>query len=565
MTKLFVTLLDNSLIASYLIIAVILARIVFKKAPKIISYSLWSLVFVKLLIPFKIESPFSLVRTSPNIVSSNIETMKRINNVEGGDAVSQTLPQPSSQALSIDTLITIIAVIWVTVTVYLLIKSLLTTRKLNSVLSNSRMVEADIFENTHIETAFVFGIFNPIIYIPSGLSESEKNYILEHERTHLRRKDHIIKFVSHIISMVYCFNPLVWLAFHLMVKDMEESCDEAVIARLGEKVKVDYSQTLLNISSPTIFAHNSPVCFAENNTKTRVDNVLKYKKPKRWIYLVGLLVFIALGVLFMTQRNEKYPLDTYRFGQYGKEDFLELEINRDRKSYAFVAGYKDPHIDAGDFEEDGDKLIFTSSINKEKLELEKIKGGYRIKGESEKYPGLSKGVELKQVYAFAKQDNFYLREPRYGIDGLHSGDENVLYADEDLVLYDNPMGAFLIDIKNGKVIDSFAISDDRKDGVNYYIYELSADKKSIYVLVDFGGVESKDMDAPMFEHKIASKELKKIDNFVIDEGFESEKFAKSKLTPEERIESLSKSQGFFLKDRIFTNQDGQDIKLFELK
>ena len=237
MSELFLTVLNMSLTASYVIIFVILIRLLLKKAPKVISYALWGVVAFRLIIPFSFESMFSLMprNTNPVPIPHDIiyQQSPQINSgIEVVDSfVSQSLPAPAIGA-SVNPLqifVEIGAYIWVLGIIALLIYSLVSILILKRRLKSAQLVEKDVFEAKNLKTPFVLGLFRPKIYIPSGLSADEKSYIILHEQTHIRRFDHMVKMVTFLILCIHWFNPLVWVAFLLMSTDMEMSCDVRVV------------------------------------------------------------------------------------------------------------------------------------------------------------------------------------------------------------------------------------------------------------------------------------------------------------------------------------------------
>lgn len=168
---------------------------------------------------------------------------------------------------------------------------------------------------------FVFGLHKPRIYLPNGLSDHEKAYIVKHEQVHIHRYDHIIKPLASAVLCIHWFNPVVWLAFYLMSDDMEKSCDESVIRQMGSGIKKEYSTSLLSLSTGSRFIGGSPLAFGESNTKGRIKNILNYKKPTFWVVLVTLIAVAALSVgLLSNPRNNSLTVKDYA------EQFMEQNI-----------------------------------------------------------------------------------------------------------------------------------------------------------------------------------------------------------------------------------------------
>ena len=311
MKDLFLAIADLSFTASMVILFVLIARLFLKKAPKIFSYLLWFIVFFRLLFPFSIEAPFSFMLVRDKVFSSqkasyqeivkktqeeNLIFMEEKPSIEqspaGGPESFSKLPQNKTGIEGISS-INLAASVWIGGMVLLLIWNGLSTYRFSQKLKRAakELINEEIYRIKGLETAFIFGLLKPKIYLPSGLKSVEELYILSHERVHLSRGDHIIKFLAFFISCIHWFNPLVWLSYYLMTRDMELSCDEAVIRRWGFSVKKKYSSSLLALACQERVFHGSAIAFGENNVQARVKNILSYRKPKKAMS-IGLLVFV---------------------------------------------------------------------------------------------------------------------------------------------------------------------------------------------------------------------------------------------------------------------------------
>lgn len=310
MSKLFLEIINMSITSSYVILFVILIRFFLKKAPKIYSYSLWSVVLLRLTIPFSFQSIFSLMRINTKAIPEDI-MYTQVPQINSGitvidRVVNNSLPAPVIVA-SVNPMqiwIALGGVIWILGLIVLIIYSIITTMKLSKRLKSAVHISDNIYENTIIKTPFVFGLVNPKIYLPKDLSEIEKQYIIKHEQTHIERYDHIIKFVAFLVVSIHWFNPLVWMSFFLMTEDMELSCDEKVIKELGNGIKKDYSNSLLSLSTGRRIIGGSPIAFGENNTKGRIKNILNYKKPEFWVSIVAIIVIVAVGIGLLSNPKE---------------------------------------------------------------------------------------------------------------------------------------------------------------------------------------------------------------------------------------------------------------------
>jgi Antirepressor regulating drug resistance, predicted signal transduction N-terminal membrane component len=309
MIGLFAAIFNMSLTASYAALVVLFVRLLLKKVPKIFSYSLWAVVLFRLICPFSFKSVLSLIPSRVNDVINNVAAPpnfapSNIAGITGGaadPAVQSSVPAVGSvSGVNMHELVLqASAYIWLLGIVALLCYGAFSYFKLKRSLSTSTLVDTNIFETDRIQTPFVLGFIKPRIYIPACLSKDELAYILRHEQTHIRRRDYIIKHVAFLALALHWFNPLMWVCYFLMVKDMEMSCDESVMKQSGEDIRKSYSYSLLSLSvkqSGLI----SPTTFGEGNVKSRVKNVLNYKKPAFWGVAVTVIVVaaVAAGLIF---------------------------------------------------------------------------------------------------------------------------------------------------------------------------------------------------------------------------------------------------------------------------
>jgi len=327
MESVFLRLVDMSLLSSYCIVFVLLIRLLLRKSPKVFSYILWIAVFVRLTFPLMAESPISLVPQSINSQSAvswfskeDAQAAKYTPSLSNeiskdspaaptddkspivqtaagaaksasdqGSAVLTAKDQPVSVPL-------ILSIIWVTGIAALVAYNLGVYRHLKRQLKFSLHVEKNIFESSSISSPFVLGIFRPAVYLPAGLQDSDRTYILRHEQIHIRRGDYAVKIIFFAITCVHWFNPLVWLAFALMSRDMEMSCDEKVIRDLGYDIRKNYSASLLSLATGRNLLHATPLAFGGGNIKGRIRNVLRCRKPALWIILGSAVIVVCVVV-----------------------------------------------------------------------------------------------------------------------------------------------------------------------------------------------------------------------------------------------------------------------------
>lgn len=313
MSQLFLTILNMSITAGYVILFVILVRLLLKKAPKFVSYALWGVVAFRLIIPFSFESMFSLfprnTNTAPIPHDIIYQQSPQINSgIEIVDSfVSESLPAPTVAA-SVNPLQIYIAIgvcIWISGMIVLLAYSLVSVLLIKRRLQNANLIEQNIYEADNLKTPFVIGLVRPRIYLPSGLSIEERSYILLHEQTHIHRKDHIIKILAFLILSLHWFNPLVWIAFMLMSMDMELSCDERVMKEMDEDIKKPYANSLLSLAAGKHILNASPLAFGEGNVKGRIKNVLNYRKPSFWVVVLSSIVVIIVGIALVTNPKQQ--------------------------------------------------------------------------------------------------------------------------------------------------------------------------------------------------------------------------------------------------------------------
>jgi beta-lactamase regulating signal transducer with metallopeptidase domain len=315
MSAVFLQVLNMSLTASYVILFILAVRLLLKKAPKIFSYALWGIVLFRLICPFSFEGLFSLLLINPEPIPSNI-TYAEVPQINTGielfdSAVNPILSaQTTAQGASVNPMQIWVSIgkwAWFAGIAVLLIYSIISLFRLRSKLVGAVKWRDNIYLADHIASPFVMGLLRPKIYLPSTLSEQEQEYIILHEQTHIKRLDHIVKIVAFLVLAVHWFNPLVWMAFFLCVKDMEMSCDEAVMKRIDTDIRRQYSASLLSLATGRKIVAGIPLAFGEGDTKSRIRNVLNYKKPTFWIVIALVIACIAVAVLLLA--NPAKPLE----------------------------------------------------------------------------------------------------------------------------------------------------------------------------------------------------------------------------------------------------------------
>lgn len=317
MNAFFLELLNMSFVASLLILAVILVRLVFRKAPKAIICVLWALVGLRLICPFSLESPLSLVPDAQPVTyiaeqSANSDAVRELEKVTRSvvsyDAPDGSVVVTTKESVNFDYigfLIDALPFIWLGGVALMAVSSVISYIRLRQRILVRVNKEDNIWRCDGIKSPFILGVIKPKIYIPSHLSEAEQAVVIAHEKAHLKRLDHLWKPLGYVILAVHWFNPLVWAAYALLCRDIEGACDEHVVKKMSGEDKKLYSETLLSCSAPRHMLTACPVAFGEVSVKGRVKSVLNYKKPAFWIIIASLLVVTAVAVLFMTNPIKK--------------------------------------------------------------------------------------------------------------------------------------------------------------------------------------------------------------------------------------------------------------------
>ena len=308
MSSIFLKLLNMSITASWLILAVILARLLLKKAPKWIPCIMWGLVAVRLICPFSLESVFSLIPSSETI-PSNIALQNEPHINSGitviNEAVNPVITESFAPALDtsvnpLQVIIPIAAAVWIAGIVVMLAYALVSYLKLKKTVSVCVPIKEGILSCDEVKAPFILGVLWPVIYVPSSMQGETLDYVLRHETAHLQRRDHWWKPLGFLLLSVYWFNPLCWIAYILLCRDIEMACDEKVIRDMDKGDMAAYSQALLDCSFPRKRIAACPLAFGEVGVKERVKGVLNYKKPAFWIILIAVIACIVLAVCLMT-------------------------------------------------------------------------------------------------------------------------------------------------------------------------------------------------------------------------------------------------------------------------
>ena len=335
--NIFVYLLHNSIAVCVVILTVFAVRLFLRRAPKKYSYILWAIVGIYLLCPIRLSSPISIYSLLNNVSDTFLEhhslplnaknfadknktyneknqktkdsNKSKFDNVSSTNKNQKTKQNQNNTAgtenISQSLTVTTTAYIWLCGFIVLLVRNLfLIWRTKQTVLMAIRRKD-NIYESECISTPFVLGIVRPKIYIPFNLSEQEREYILKHEQYHIRRKDQIIKICAYILCVIYWFQPLIWFAYFVMIRDMEMSCDEYVLKNSKSDIRAAYSTSLLKLATKTGDFNAGLPAFGESDIRKRVKNIMKFNAKKKWVSVVAAIAVVIVGVSCLTKAAVK--------------------------------------------------------------------------------------------------------------------------------------------------------------------------------------------------------------------------------------------------------------------
>ncbi len=308
MSELFLNIVNMSISASWIILAVLLLRLLFKKAPKWIMMLLWGVVAVRLICPFTVESVISLIPSaetiSPEIMIDGTPEINFgipiLNNTINPVISGNFAIDPATSANPLQILIPILSIIWVIGVVGMLLYSAISYFGVKRKISTAVLLRDNVFQSENVVSPFVLNLIRPKIYLPFDINEQNISYVIAHEQTHICRKDHLWKPFGFLLLAIHWFNPLMWLGYIFLCRDIELACDEKVIKEMNREQKADYSQALLTCSVNRRMIAACPLAFGEVGVKKRVKFVLSYKKPALWIVLIAIAVSIVVAVCFLT-------------------------------------------------------------------------------------------------------------------------------------------------------------------------------------------------------------------------------------------------------------------------
>ena len=431
MEYLFIHALNISITAGFLVLAIILYRLFAKKAPKWVSVLLWGFVGLRLLFPFSIESAMSLI-PSKNTIPTTI-THDRYPALDTGfgsvdEIVNPILSgrmeaRPEYSSNPMHTLITILGWIWLTVMFCMLIYMTVSFIYLRIKTRVKVEREDNVYLCDYVKTPFILGIIRPRIYLPSDISDKDYPHVVAHEVAHIKRLDHIWKPLGFLLLSVYWFNPLLWIAYVLLCRDIESACDERVISDLGDNDKADYAQALLTLGIKSRVISACPLAFGEVSVKSRISAISRYKKPATIAVVISLVVCTIFAVCFLTYKknntvainqgiwyagkvigstDENATCDDVPLFVFTENGELLIESkNLADLSYVRLGRMNSAYVSKSEYESLFEGVTFREGYGAEYFH-ESVKAAFRIT------PSVSSGIDHKEVYLLRSEKELYM-------------------------------------------------------------------------------------------------------------------------------------------------------------
>ena len=348
MNELFLKIINMSISASWLVLAVLILRFVLKKAPKWINVLLWGIVAIRLICPFSFESPLSLIPSAETIplnigmdstptINSGISA---INNAVNPIISQSNTPMAGASINPLQITIGIYEYIWIFGMIALALYTAISYWRLHRKVDTAVRYKDNIFQSENVSSPFVFGIIKPRIYLPFKMNGQDLEHVVAHEHAHIRRKDHWWKPFGFLLLTIHWFNPLMWLAYVLLCRDIELACDEKVIKELGNEQRADYMQALVACSVNRRMIAACPLAFGEVGVKERVKSVMNYKKPAFWVIIIAVIICVGVAACFLTNpKQDRYTLRiVVPAGSQEEFVYTEEEVSTVRNSIKIWSG-----------------------------------------------------------------------------------------------------------------------------------------------------------------------------------------------------------------------------------
>lgn len=321
MTELFLFLLNQSMTAGWLVLAVMILRFILKKAPRTLICVFWGLIAIRLICPFTLKSPLSLIPSTEVLSLYNVQFAQEPAVNSGIPALNDLVnpmigktftPAPGASVNPLYLWVSLAGLIWAAGLVCLLAHALYSLWRLHRRVREAVPLQEPVWICDAVRSPFILGLLRPRIYLPSDLDAETMHYVLSHEQAHLRRRDHWWKALGYLLLSVYWFHPLLWAAYALFCQDLELACDETVIRKMDLAEKKAYSHALLSCSTGRHMLLACPPAFSEGHIRTRVKRILHYRKPAVWLVAAALLLCIAAAVCLLTDPVPEQTRETPR-------------------------------------------------------------------------------------------------------------------------------------------------------------------------------------------------------------------------------------------------------------
>lgn len=574
MQKVFMTVLDMSIAAGYCALFVMLARSFMRKLPKSYSYVLWALVFVRLLLPVVPESSWSFLpnnqilgvnqrieawmdkeKVATGQVGANQEGISQTGTNTGGVGqsgmpglnigqnagiganVENTVPGENGIGVGSELLengnvstflpenarLTVLSKVWLAGSVLLIGYGLVANVLFEKRLKGAKEMEEGVYEIENLPTAFVTGLLKPRIYLPADLSEEYRRYVLEHERAHLKRGDVWVKYIACILTSIHWFNPLVWSSYILMCRDMEMSCDERVLQNLGLEEKKTYSTALLAVAAGRKIQLGIPVAFGEHGAKSRIVNVLRYRKPAFWVTTAAGVVLVVLAVGLLSNPTEKQEevitpqFDAMFLAQV--EEWVDVmrphdqEYVRSSRWFEDFAGRQSPQL----IEYNDSDIIFYPRVSDDIQKVIK-----KMLGVTTAVPYMELEKYEDRIWLVEYQEEPYLLVQREGVCRLQKYEDMIQYKQKEVELEYVPI--YPEDLKDTEVL-----SEKMAYGVN-----------AVFLFLDYKN--AKELDTVTSKNVVFDFARGFWETGIIDYYFDEETYyqAMARKTGQELSEFLAK-------------------------
>ena len=402
MTELFLRIVNTSISAGWVVLAVLLLRLCLKKAPKWVNVLLWGIVAARMVFPFSIESVLSLIPSaetiSPTIMMEQLPSIQTgvpaLNHVINPIISGSFTPALGASANPLQIWIPVLTGIWLFGIAALFLYSAVSYWRLRRKVCEAVILRDNIYQSENVCSPFVLGLIRPKIYLPYHMDSYELDHVIAHEQTHIRRRDHWWKPLGFLLLTIHWFNPLMWFSYVLLCRDIELACDEKVIREMGNEQRADYTQALVACSVNRRLIAACPLAFGEIGVKERVKSVMNYKKPAFWIVLASVVICAVVAVCFLT----------------------------DPVGFRFDADAT-PIVSANHFDmRNADEPVVTEMNQSQIDELSSRLAGLKNSRRSDRFAGLTPGYQISAQL----QDGSYIR-----ISGYNLSDDTMVDVEQD--------------------------------------------------------------------------------------------------------------------------------------